>query len=149
MIGSPSLPCSSRLDEPAAELAPGAEDAQTSTQAAGPSSLLAGASGRFYGRCGGLRPGLGQVIASVFSMPMKSSNNASGEHSPWTYGPFAGSHLVRVSRLFVHSGVRVKSIVNIDTRLSCMPMLKPLGLLCAACANTSFIHSNRHVDISK
>lgn len=65
------------------------------------------------------------------------------------YGAFAGSHLVRVRRLFVHSGVRLRSIVNIDTRLSCMPMLKPLGLLCAACANTSFIHSNRHVDIAK
>src|ERR1700674_4917756 len=61
-------------------------------------------------------------------MTMKSYNDASGEHPPWTYGPFAGSHLVRVSRLFVHSGVRVKSIVNIDTRLSCMPMLKPLEL---------------------
>jgi hypothetical protein len=42
VIGSPSLPCSSRLDEPAAELAARAEYAQTSTQAAGPSSLLAG-----------------------------------------------------------------------------------------------------------
>ena len=60
VIGPPSLPCSSRLDEPAAELAARAEYAQTSTQAAGPSSLLAGPSGRFHGRCGGLRPGLGQ-----------------------------------------------------------------------------------------
>jgi hypothetical protein len=47
------------LDELAAELASGAEDAQTSTKAAGPASLLAGGSGRVHGRCGDLRPGLG------------------------------------------------------------------------------------------
>jgi hypothetical protein len=43
------------------------------------------------------------------------------------------------ARLFVHSGVRVKSIVNIDTHLSCMPMLTPLELLCAVSAATAFI----------
>ena len=48
------------------ELSPGAANGQTSTQAAGLSRLLAGDSGRFHDRCGGLCPGLGQVIASVF-----------------------------------------------------------------------------------
>src|SRR5258708_6889815 len=47
---------------------PGAEDAQTSTQAAEISSLLAGGSGRFHGRCGGLRTGLEAPSRPGFSV---------------------------------------------------------------------------------
>jgi hypothetical protein len=85
-------------------------------------------------------PSVETDIRATFERVRRELRTRDQSHtSPWTYGPFAGSHLVRVSPAFVHSGVRVKSIVNIDTHLSCMPMLTPLELLCAVSAATAFM----------